>query len=100
MRFVYIPVSLAQVARFLSKEVCLYAGTDWLKLSCQSEGGEGLVAKSDTGVNVKLYPTVRFCARISLTTLTTQNAPEMKGLPSLVEFGCIIGRVCLPCIYS
>ena len=33
--FVYIPVSLAQVARFMSKEVCLYAGADWLKLKCQ-----------------------------------------------------------------
>ena len=24
----------------LSKEVCLYAGADWLKLICQSDGGE------------------------------------------------------------
>ena len=37
-------MSLAQVARFMSKEVCPYAGADWLKLKCQSEGGEGSVA--------------------------------------------------------
>ena len=65
-----------------SKEVCLYAGADWLKLKCQSESGEGSVAKSDTGVNVKLYPTESFCVRISLTTLTSQSAPEMKGWPA------------------
>ena len=37
--FVHITVTLGQPAG-LSKEVCLYAGADWLKLICQSEGGE------------------------------------------------------------
>ena len=37
-------MSLAQVARFMSKEVCLYAGADWLKLICQSEGDQRSVA--------------------------------------------------------
>ena len=29
---------------YLSKEVCSYEGADWLKLICQSEGGERSVA--------------------------------------------------------
>ena len=37
--FVHTTVTLGQPAG-LSKEVCLYAGADWLKLICQSEGGQ------------------------------------------------------------
>ena len=35
----YITVVLGQSVG-LSKEVCLYTDADWLKLICQSEGGE------------------------------------------------------------
>ena len=37
--FVYITMALGQSID-MSKEVCLYADADWLRLICQSEGGE------------------------------------------------------------
>ena len=45
--FVYITLVFGGRAS-LSKEVCLYAGADWLKLICQSEGGEGSIGQSLT----------------------------------------------------
>ena len=39
----------------LSKEVCLYAGADWLKLICQSEGGERSVAPLHMHIRVPVY---------------------------------------------
>lgn len=40
--FACITLVLGQPAG-LSKEVCLYSCADWIKLACQSEGGEGSV---------------------------------------------------------
>ena len=39
LQFTYTILALGQPAG-LSKEVCLYAVTDWLMLVCQSEGDE------------------------------------------------------------
>ena len=41
--FVYTTMVLGQPAG-LSKSVCLYAGADWLRLVCQSEGGRGQIS--------------------------------------------------------
>ena len=38
----------------LSKEVCLYTGADWLKLSCQSEGGERPVGLGRISLSTRL----------------------------------------------
>ena len=47
----------------LSKEVCFYAGTDWLKLICQSEGGDMSAAALLSSV-VKMCLCVQLCQHI------------------------------------
>ena len=49
--FVYITMLLAQTAR-VSKEACLYADADWLKLICQSESGERSLLKDASGLHL------------------------------------------------
>ena len=53
LRLQYSGAVLTKEFSGLSKEACLYAGADWLKRVCQSEGGVRPIGKKYTNPKVK-----------------------------------------------
>ena len=74
--FAYSTVVFGQSAG-LSK-VCLYAGSDWLKLNCQSEVGERSAAPNDEGLIMTItLPTSTCCTR-GYRNAHSRNIPQPR----------------------